>query len=170
MSHGSSSPPQPNANSYGKPMGSDFEKLYGTYSGPYEASSLLATITRDQWKDYQKRFQPIENQLLGFANNSDQYIAGQQEKALGAVDASFAQAPGNIARREASFGLSMTPEMQNNLNSRIGLSKSLSEVQALNTSRIGAQDQILGLMGGGIFQGNQQAINQSVQLGAIRPA
>jgi hypothetical protein len=134
--------------------------LFGKGGGgdPHQASNLRATIAREEWADYKKRFQPIENQLLGYVKNSDQFIKGEQDKALGSVNDQFSRAPDQIARREASYGLQMTPEMQQNTQQRLQQSQSLSQVQALNTSGRLAKDQLLGIEGGGMFTGTKQLI------------
>ncbi len=142
--------------------------LYNKYlkgSGPdHTASNLRAKIAREQWEDYKTRFRPLEDKLLGLANNRNEFITKNREQAVGSVDSAYNQAPDQINRRLTSYGVQVTPEMQDRIGKTLGLQKSLSEVQASNMSDRLSKDQLQGIVGGGLFTGNR-SIQTSKQVG-----
>lgn len=141
--------------------GNWFSKAFGGHPGGSSnmASGLRAQIAREQWDDYKTRFQPLENVLLGFANNKDKYINDQVGQAQGLVNNQYAGAPDQINRRLTSYGLTTTPDQQQNIDRQLANQKSLALVQGSNIARRTADDQITEIMGGGLFSANRAAIN-----------
>lgn len=137
-----------------------YKNTMGTNSGdPNYASNLRAGIAREEWEDYKKRFQPKENQLLDIANNPQGFVQQQNTEALGAINKAYEGAMPQMTREYGRFGMTYTPDQKNELQRRLSNNQGLAQVQGLNTSTRLANDQVLGLMGGGTFQGNKTLIN-----------
>lgn len=120
-----------------------------------KASNIRAAIARSQWQDYKKRFQPLENILLGYANNRQGYIADAQKGALDRVNQAYSGGEAQIQRRMQSFGLQITPEMQQRISKRLGYQKGLAQVQASNMARREAEGQLDTIVGGGLSMASQ---------------
>lgn len=129
-------------------------------SGPPHAASLRAQIAREQWADYKKRFQPIENVLLGYANNRQEFASKNKEQAVGRVESQYGRAQPQIERRLSSYGLQITPEMQQRIAKRLNYDKGLARVQAANVSNRLSKDQTQAIIGGGLFVGNRAVETQ----------
>lgn len=136
----------------------------GGPNDPHQASNLRAQIAREQWADYKKRFQPLENNLLGIANNRQAYIDKNRTESVGLVDKAYAGAEDQIGRRMNSYGLQVTPEMHDRIARTLGINKSLSEVQAANMSDRLSKDQVQGIVGGGMFVGNRAVAGSQPQV------
>ena len=122
-----------------------------------EASNLRAAIAREQWEDYKQRFQPLENTLLGYANNRQGFVSGAKQESLNRVNSVYGLAQPQIERRLGSYGLQITPEIQNRIAKRLNYEKGLADVQAANTSTRLAQDQLTAIQGGGLLSSNKVA-------------
>lgn len=132
------------------------DKLKGMFSSsdqPQVAAQLRARIAREQWEDYKTRFQPLENRLLGYANNREEYTNQAVSGSLNRVNQAYAGGQAQIERRLGSYGLAVTPEMQQRIAQRLGLQKSLSQVQASNVARREADSQLDTIVGGGLSTG-----------------
>ena len=119
------------------------------------ASSIRAAIARSQWLDYKNRFQPLENILLGYANNRQGYINDATSGAVNRVNQAYAGAPAQMQRRIQSFGLQLTPEMQQRISNRLGHQKGLAQVQAHNMAKREAEGQLDSIVGGGLSMASQ---------------
>ena len=140
--------------------------LGGRGSGPPEASTLRAQIAREQWQDYKTRFQPIENVLLGYANNPEEFKDKNREAALGRVGDVYNRAPDQIERRMESYGLQVGAPERQRIQQKTDYQRGLATVQAANQSERLSADQLKGIIGGGLFVGNRQATtNQRPQVG-----
>lgn len=138
--------------------------------GPSEkgggASGLRAKIAREQWADYKQRFVPIEDMLLSKAKNPEVFKEENRGLALGRVNAAYDRAPDQIERRMNSYGLSVTPEMEERIARQLGYDRTLANVQAANVSDRLSEDQLQGIRSGGLLVGNRQATtNQRPQVG-----
>lgn len=131
--------------------------LGGRGGGGPEASTLRAQIAREQWQDYKTRFQPIENVLLGYANNPEQYKQQNKDAALGRVGDVYNRAPAQIERRMTAYGLQVTPEDRQRIQQKTDYQRGLASVQAANMTDRLSEDQLRGIIGGGLFVGNRQA-------------
>jgi len=138
----------------------------GDDDGPPEASTLRAQIAREQWADYKERFQPIENVLLGYANNPQQYKQEAKDAALGRVGDVYNRAPEQIERRMTAYGLQVTPQDRGRIQQKTNYQRGLASVQAANMTDRLSEDQLKGIIGGGLFVGNRAATtNQRPQVG-----
>lgn len=117
------------------------------------ASQLRAKIAREQWADYKTRFQPLEDKLLNFASNKENNINKARADAAGRVETMYGGAQGQTERRLQSYGLQITPEVQGRISKRLGLDKSLANVQAQNMAARDTENQMSGIVGGGLSLG-----------------
>jgi len=87
----------------------------------------MAAITRDQYEDYRRRFQPIEDRLIEMYQNgptAEDYQEG--------VDASFARQDLANEVNQRRFGIQVNDQQQKALTQRSELAKGLSSVDASN--------------------------------------
>lgn len=124
------------------------EKRFAAF---HSASNLRSRIAREQWEDYKTRFQPLENTLLNLVGNRQKFVTEQVNNAQGLINKQFASAPGQIERRIHSYGLSISPEQQQQIDNRMSYDKSLAMVQGSNMAKRTADDQITELIGGGLL-------------------
>lgn len=132
-----------------------FAKDLGFSSGDPDnsASKLRAKIAREQWEDYKTRFQPLENVLLGYAGDREGYVKKAQEGAVNRVNQAYSTGQGQAERRLQSYGLNVTPQLQQRIASKLGLQKGLATVQASNLAKRQANEEITGIVGGGLSLG-----------------
>jgi len=137
--------------------GMSFPGVFGSHSGMpgAPASARMAALDRAQWEDYKARFIPQEDKLISIANNPQQFVKDQNTLAMKGLQNANDNALPQINRQYSQFGLNYTPSQETEIQRRLSLNQGLSSVQALNTSTRGANDQLLGLMGGGLVQGNR---------------
>lgn len=145
-------------------FGRSIDPLNRTPGDPTTASGMRARIAREQWADYKQRFQPIENTLLYDASNPKQYADKNRGLALDRVNKVYSQGVPQTERRLESYGLEITPEMQNRIAKRLNYDKGLSQVQAANMSDRLSKDQLQAVVGGGLFVGNR-AVQNTKQVG-----
>ena len=155
---------------YGGQAEDDLRNMWGKITGgPSDkstgASGLRAQIAREQWADYKKRFQPIENRLLGYAKDPKAFAEKNKGLALERVQGAYDRAGPQTERRLESYGLQITPEMQDRIAKRLNYDRGLSQVQASNMSDRLSKDQTQGIISGGLLVGNRQATMKS-QAGA----
>lgn len=116
-------------------------------SSPTYASDGLARLTRERFADYQRRFRNIENQQIEFATDRAAPMNAAQE-AIGDVQASFAQIPGQQERRNARMGLSMAPDQQQSQARATNLAGGLASVVAANRAARQTYDRQTAVFGG----------------------
>lgn len=145
-----------------KGVAKDFGKGLGLVppEASTKASDTRAYIARSQWADYKKRFQPLENVLLGYASNPQQFKQQNLARAQAGVNDAFAGAQGLQERRLQSYGVQLTPEIQQRIASRLGQQKALSQVGAANVSDRMTDEQLNQIRSGGLTLGAQAGINQ----------
>lgn len=113
------------------------------------ANAMRARIAREQWADYKQRFQPIENKLIGYAQNPKTLTDPLKAEATGRINSQYGMAPQQIERRMESYGLQVTPEMQNRIAKRLNYDKGLAQVQADNQINRFGENQLYNIVGAG---------------------
>jgi hypothetical protein len=98
------------------------------------ASSALGAISQDQWSDYMQHFQPYENQLIQYAQNTA--LPGQNmQTALGLQQGANAQAGGIQERQLAQFDTTLNPDEAGAAAKSTGINNALANVQAANQAK-----------------------------------
>ena len=133
------------------------DKIFGGGGPENEASTLRAQIAREQWADYKKRFQPLENILIGYANDPKGFRDKNRGLAVDRVNNAYGRGQAQIERRLSANGLQVTPEMQDRIAKKLNYDRALSTVQASNVSDRLSSDQLQGIVSGGLLVGNRQA-------------
>ena len=127
------------SNIYQPPMGmgqapTGSTNQYGvSYGSSKYASDTYAALTQDQWNTYVGSFVPIENQLIGYANDPTQPLKSMQA-ASADVNSAYNQQQGNLQRTQAGMGITLNADEQKAQASNFGLSKALADVGAQNTA------------------------------------
>jgi len=113
------------------------------------ASNKMARITREQWEDYKKRFQPYEDRLAAaYANGG--LLEGERERIPTAVNQSFDSMRGIADRGLSRYGITSSADETNARDRSMGLNKSLASVDAYNTLYRVADERQDRLMTGGL--------------------
>ncbi len=113
------------------------------------ASDKMARITRDQWEDYKRRFQPYEDRLAAaYANGG--LLEGERERIPTAVNQSFDSMRGIADRGLSRYGITSSADETNARDRSMGLNKSLASVDAYNTLYRVADERQDKLMTGGL--------------------
>lgn len=119
-----------------------------TTAGDWDsASNISAQLTRAQWEDWKKRYQPYEQRLKDIAMGKTDNIEAEK-RAGAAVGTAFNTAQGTYARNRSRYGLSAMPGMQD----RMALSKAATTASAVNQTRQATRDRDMALMTGGLNQ------------------
>lgn len=111
------------------------------------ASDRMGNLIRAEWDDYVTRFQPYDQKLIGLATgqqDNEQAIA----RARGSVAGSFDVAQGTLGRNKERLGLSSVSDEAAVQNRNTATARTTSELNAINGTRIHAQDRDLSLMAG----------------------
>lgn len=109
-------------------------------------SNTMAALTRAQYDDYVKRFQPMEKQLVGLAMGDELYNKQISRNETTAAR-NFRQADQQQASSSAKFGLGDMRTQQTKTN--LANENALSLASANNNSRQAIGDLQLSLMTGG---------------------
>lgn len=113
-----------------------------TFGGKYAANDTWAWITRQQWNDYEQRFAPLEEQMIGMTTYSNPSIVGQEvQKASGAaVDA--VRNYNDMGRQYmARYGMATDDRAEAQRNRLQGLTETASSVDAAARMRQTLMDQ-----------------------------
>lgn len=111
------------------------------------ASDKMGNLIRAEWDDYVTRFQPYDQKLIGLATGDADNQAAIQ-RARGTVGQSFDVAQGTLQRNQERLGLSNAADEVAVQNRNTATAKTISELNAINGTRIHAQDRDLSLMAG----------------------
>jgi len=120
----------------------------------YEASIPFALLAREQWRDYKKRFMPIEKQLISEGTNQGQFLT-EPQMAQNSVNQAFNTQSGSMSRDLARRGVSMTPDEQSAANHGLEMAKTSALVGESNDARNNVWDRINGVMNGGLSVANR---------------
>lgn len=131
------------------PTADIWSKGYGS------AADRFATITRAQWEDYKKRFNPIEDQLLAAYGNP-----AMRESAItaaqGLTNKAFDTAEATEARELSRYGVTRNAdETAANIRTK-GLSRTAALVNAANKTRQHIAERDIQLASGSIPSGGRQ--------------
>jgi hypothetical protein len=118
----------------------DWSKMYNpTYVDPDEgtAASRLGAIDKAQWTDYQKRFVPIENQLMQMTTYNNPNLAGEEiTKAKTDTGDYYDNITGSSAIQMGRYGMSLTGDQQQSSDRLNALGRSGAVVDAANNIRL----------------------------------
>lgn len=123
----------------------------------YEASIPFALLAREQWKDYKKRFLPIERKLIAEGTNDYQYLS-EPKMAQEAVSKAFGAQQGSTSRDLARMGVSMTPDEKAASDHGLQMAKTTAMVGEANDARNNVWDRQNSIMSGGL-----SAVNRAVR-------
>lgn len=121
----------------------------GGISNAYEASMPFAEVARAQWRDYKKRFMPVEDKLIAEGTDQTQYIRDPR-MAADSVNNAYNTQSGATTRDLARMGITMSPEEQNAANDNTLMNRTQALVANQNAARMGVTDRISGIMDGGL--------------------
>jgi hypothetical protein len=103
------------------------------------ASWHIGELTRQEWDDYEKRFQPYDQKLINIATGKEDNEAAIAN-ARGLASASFDVANGINYRNRSRLGLSTAAdEMKSSMRLR-DTNKTLAELSAVNNTRMAGED------------------------------
>ena len=130
----------PLTNQYGMPYVSSHDDEY--------ASKTYANLIKGEYRDYQSRFKPYEQQLLGYASGTE--LLDQQ---LSRISANIGMAynnpqmsAGNLMQQR--YGLTQTAQGQASSQRQNDLQRAISTAHARNNTRIASYDQQMGIVTG----------------------
>lgn len=104
-----------------------------------------AMLTRANWEDWVDRFQPVEEELISQVANLDPTQVGRDARAD--VEGRYAGLRGQMTRLADRAQTGATPEQANAMARRAGLQRSLDMTTAFNTSKRGATERRMQMLG-----------------------
>lgn len=114
---------------------------------PQYASKTYAAISRAQWDDYEQRYQPIEDELVGMigntANLQDQLSRGDQ-----LVDAAFGTAKQSQGLNLSMYGVASDAQTDAAHNRGLSLAHAAAKAGSQNTIRTSNYDRDLQILTG----------------------
>jgi hypothetical protein len=113
------------------------------------ASAINAAITREQWEDYKKRFQPYEDRLAAIYKNGGM-MEGEAERIPEAVNQSFTTMRGIADRQLSRYGISPNEDQAVSRNRMASLDQAIASVDAKNNLYATADERQDKIMTGGI--------------------
>ncbi len=111
----------------------DRNSLGVRYDSDDYAVRTHARITRKEWQDYQDRYFPIENDLISMYDSPELRMR-ETQRASDQVTKAFDKVPEQQDRFLRGLNVTLTPEQQKARERSHGLSKSLADVSARNTT------------------------------------
>jgi|GEM_PF-2956244 hypothetical protein len=113
----------------------------------WEAANRYAAISRDQWNDYKKRFQPFEQELIDLAHNDgSEEIEMAKDYTQSSMDAQKASGELSLSR----MGIGMTADQAKASDRSFGIEKMAATVSAMNDAAQHADDRRNAIMTGGM--------------------
>lgn len=156
-------------------QGADPKMLINYKSFEDDPSKVTAEITRQQWSDYQSRFVPFENQLLGMTSYNNPGIVNQEIGAAigeGNPAQTYRTGRGAIFQRPATgrgyvhkaldnaesqqkyqfqrYGMAPTAQQQTAIQSQNSLNRSKTVVDAANRIRRNISDRNMQIASGAV--------------------
>ncbi|WP_299202590.1 hypothetical protein [uncultured Amphritea sp.] len=109
------------------------------FSGDQGASTLLGNLSRAQWEDWKLRFQPYIGQLSDMATdeNAGNTAALQAQQAVGL---SFDNSVKTLKTGQSDLGISLDATETATQNRNINLNRAATQVDAMNSARVAAED------------------------------
>jgi hypothetical protein len=111
------------------------------------ASDRMGQLIRSEWDDYVTRFQPYDQRVISMATGDEDNLAAVGRARAG-VAGSFDVAQGTLQRNKERLGLSDAVDEVAVNNRNTTTARTSSELNAINGTRIHAQDRDLSLMAG----------------------
>lgn len=111
------------------------------------ASDQMGNLLRAEWYDYEKRFAPYDQDLIGLATSDEdnqQAIARARQGVGGAFDT----AAGTMQRNRERMGVTGLADVDNSISRQMAGSRTLAELSAVNNTRLHAQDRDKSIMAG----------------------
>ena len=99
----------------------------------------LATITEDEYSDFQARFQPIENQVIGSLFDTDMYNA-KANSASSDVDSAFKNTMAQRDRTLSRAGVSLNDAQRKSSDRKAAIYGSAAKAGVENKTRQGLRD------------------------------
>jgi|TARA_R110000851_G_scaffold297327_1_gene452575 hypothetical protein len=119
------------------------------------AADINAAITREQWEDYKKRFQPYEDRLAAIYKNGG-LMEGEAERIPEAVNQSFTTMRGIADRQLSRYGITPNEDQATSRNRMASLDQAIASVDAQNNLWATADERQDKIMTGGIDTMRQQ--------------
>lgn len=114
------------------------------------ADQTFAKVARDQWDDYKNRFRPVERQLLqDMTRGAPRQYVEAVGMARDANRSAFGQQPGMLDRDLGRMGLALGADQRQALDSQRQLDQTSNMVANANAARLGVDDRIMNIIGGG---------------------
>lgn len=113
------------------------------------AAGIRGRIARREWADYKKRFVPLEDLMLRYAQNPNLITDPLRQRATEQINSQYGLAQPMADRRLASYGLSMNPEQRARFQNRTAMDKNLAQVQANNQIKRFGEEQLYNIIGAG---------------------
>ncbi len=118
------------------------------------AQDMNAYIARQQWEDYQQRFQPVERQLIDETMGKE--LLDQRLSGISAiVDRSFDSAIKNAQMSREMYGTGQTGQQADYESRRMNLGRSTAIADAKNSTRTHIYDRNMETLAGGSSSVNQ---------------
>lgn len=118
----------------------------GPYGMPYRsqnsdtyATDTYADLTRAEYADYKKRFQPFENQLMSLAD-SEAMLDEQLSKISANGVSRYKKSQANSALNNQRYGIQSNARETNYSNTKLDSRRGLDIAQAKNMSRLQSED------------------------------
>lgn len=113
-----------------------------SFGGRHQASNTWAWITRAQYKDYQQRFVPMEDELLNMTTyNNPALVAGELGKGRQAVNKAFDTARAQQDQHMSRYGAAISADQLRSRGRSANLGRSAAIVDAANRIRARLIDQ-----------------------------
>lgn len=124
-----------------------------------------AELTRQQWDLYQKRYAPLEDQVL--AEITDPTAPERAATEAGDIVSRFHEGTRDMTlRRLARYGVAPTEEEAASIDRHLGLARALAISGAKNTARSETRDMYMDLLSGTLDQGKGLSSAASAGLNA----
>jgi hypothetical protein len=122
-----------------------FAKNNPTKSG--SASDRMGSLLRSEWNDYVTRFAPYDQKLKDLATST---IDNEQaiDRARQNVAGSFQTSAGTLQRNNERLGLSSAADVSQSLTRQTLGNRTLAELNAINKTRLHAEDRDKSIMAG----------------------
>mgnify|MGYP005811128729 CR=1 FL=1 len=121
------------------------------------AQDMNAYIARQQWEDYQRRFQPVERQLIDETMGRE--LLDKRLSSISAItDTSFDSALRNARMTREMYGAGQTNQQRQYEDRRMDLGRSTAIADARNSTRTRIHDRNMDTLAGG-----SSAVNQAIR-------
>lgn len=117
------------------------------------AMARQSKLIKEQWDDYKKRFQPVEDQLINDVSGTKYHTKYNQEgldNAQGLVNTAYGAAKDMQERDQQRIGISYTPQQQQAMDSTMNIDQSRSLDNATNNARQADIDRKNTVISGGL--------------------